>query len=207
MKGAGHPISPARLAGLEALTDDDLEEIGLFQLAKDRKGEAREIFQKAVSVNPESARAHSELGNLLIGEGEVEEGLLHLFHALELQPGNVKTRKYLGRFFLERELYRTSLRYFRSAARVKYDDPEAYWGAGQCLEKLGKARSAVSAYQKGLRIDFDYAPLHEAMAEILTVQPGKKREREKHLQALEMLSVRPGQDSVERTAESLRPAG
>ena len=45
-------------------------------------------FQRAVQLNPNLANVHSDLGNLLLQKGRVNEALPHYEAALELQPGN-----------------------------------------------------------------------------------------------------------------------
>ncbi|MEW6442666.1 MAG: tetratricopeptide repeat protein [bacterium] len=175
-----------------------LEEIGLFHLAKEEREKARESFREAIVVDPGAFRAHSELGCILSRDGDSDAGLFHLFRALEIHPKDVKTLKYLGHCFLERKLYGTALRYFRLAARVKYDDPEAYWGAGQCLEALGRSGKAAAAYRKGLRIDDDYAPLHRALVRFHADGKGSGKELRRHLFALETLGARAGSEGQVR---------
>jgi protein O-GlcNAc transferase len=147
------------------------------------------MFRRAVETDPQCAPAHSELGRLLLEEGD-EKGILHLLRALEVRPRDCQTLKYLGNFLMERGLYKSAMAYFKQAMKVKYDDAETYWGVGQCLDRLGNREKAIAIYRKGLRIDDDCAPLHLALAEIYASQPEHRELLQQDLAVLEMLQVR-----------------
>jgi tetratricopeptide (TPR) repeat protein len=173
-----------------------LEQIGLYYAAKEKYEEAKETFHNALRIDPNRVRAHSELGKLLLQDRAIEKAIYHLDRALEINPKDLRSLKCMGHCFLTRELPRTALKYFGLATKVKYDDPEAYWGKGQCLEKLGKLKKAIATYQKGIKINYDYGPLHLAMARIYVSQPDKKKSLDEHLEALKKLRVEPPQEVI-----------
>ena len=165
------------------------EAAGQYCLAVGNKVEAREMFRRALDLDPRRVRSQSQLGWILLEEGAVEEGISCLFRALEMKPGDVPTLKYMGRFLVDRGLFKSGLSYFKRAVHVKYDDAEAYWGMGRCLEGMGKRGKAVEIYRKGLKVDDDYGPLHLALVRLLAKQPDQREKVKAHLDSLEMLSV------------------
>jgi len=175
-----------------------MEDAGLFYLARGNAAKAEEVFRRALCHDPESVVSRGELGNLLVRTGAREEGLLHLLRALEINPGDLNSLKYLGHYFLRQHLHETALRCFRKAARVRYDDPEVFWAQGRCLEGLGRAREAERAYRRGLRADYDHAPLHAALAGMYASDPAMEKQRNEHLMALEVLNVAPPPGTPDR---------
>ena len=73
-----------------------------------------------------------------------------------------------------------------------------------CLEKLGEPKKAVALYRKGLRINYDYGPLHLALVELYGSDPGKEKQRKEHLEALKILKFDPPGDSLD-TPDSTTP--
>ena len=53
----------------------------------------------AVRCKANFADAHTNLGDLLIQDGQYAEGLMHLRHAVALNPGDSRAHKLLGRVF------------------------------------------------------------------------------------------------------------
>ena len=59
--------------------------------------EAEQLFEQAISLNPDSAFAHKELGFLLLSRNRGEEALAHLQRALKLAPYEESVRRTLER--------------------------------------------------------------------------------------------------------------
>ncbi|CCQ90020.1 putative Tetratricopeptide TPR_2 repeat protein [Nitrospina gracilis 3/211] len=82
-----------------ALDIKDSDQIRINLALAYKKAEQYELayksFQKAVELNPESARAHFELGQLLFDEGDYLRARPHLQEAINLQPlsENARTAK------------------------------------------------------------------------------------------------------------------
>jgi len=197
-----HPWKTRPLEELQARlekTPGDLllmREIGQFHLAKGRPEDARKVFDDALAIDPNCHFAHLELGKLYLGEGQNHKAREHLFKALGIHTKDAETRKSIGLYFLEMDRPRTALSYFRKAIWSKYDMPECYWGKGRCLERLGKQKKAVRAYRKGLRVDWDHAPLHEALVDIYG-RHESGGDVEEHLSALRRLCAPYGLDPSE----------
>ncbi len=80
------------LVGLAAV-DPKMVEGSLFQLAlnafdRDESAKAKELFQKVLAFNPNHARAHYQLGLILMREGANKEARSHLERFLALAPND-----------------------------------------------------------------------------------------------------------------------
>jgi len=149
-----------------------VNKVGLFYLSRNKIPKATEFFQKALELDPKCHLAHRELGRMFLLKGKMEAAKHHLHQAHEISPADPDTLKYLGDFFLRRQMYPEALRYFQAAIQKKFDDPESYCGKGRCLQALGDDQRAMSSYKRGLSIDYDYGPLHQAMSQLCVERPG-----------------------------------
>ena len=69
-----------------------LVNLGTHHMSLGRRQLARELYARAVRVDPGYALAHRYYGQVLTLEGEIEKGLAHLRKALELDP-NIQGRE------------------------------------------------------------------------------------------------------------------
>ena len=58
-------------------------------------GSIREL-EKAISLRPDFAVAHVNVGKILISIGKMDEGRQHLVRALELNPQDEETKRILA---------------------------------------------------------------------------------------------------------------
>jgi eukaryotic-like serine/threonine-protein kinase len=121
----------AKEAALKALEiDDTLAEAHIplavikTQYDWDWSGGERE-FQRAIALNPSSARAHQAYGFvLLVATGRFEEGIVELKRALELDPLSLLINRNLGRALLAARQYDQAIEQERKALEL---DPNTTW--------------------------------------------------------------------------------
>jgi tetratricopeptide (TPR) repeat protein len=77
----------------EAVTQYNL---GLQDLDQKNLIAAREAFQKALSLRPEFAEAHTNLGGVLLDLGEVESAIAHFRTAIDLRPNDARAHYNMG---------------------------------------------------------------------------------------------------------------
>jgi len=180
-------------------------QVGRCHAAAGRTQEARQAFREALASDPGCFPAHLELGKLCTAEGEhrYAEAGEHLRRAVQAKPGSAEARKAMGLLCMRLGRPRDGLRWFNRTIRSRFDIPEAYWGKGRCLEAVGEFRKAARAYRKGLRVDPDHAPLHEALLDMERRRP-TGAPLEEHRTALRRLSVPygSGRDGPPASAEA-----
>ena len=78
------------LQGLAAvdpkMVEDNLFQLGMNAFERDETAKAKELFQKVLEFNPNQARAHYQLGLILMREGDKKGAASHLERFLALAP-------------------------------------------------------------------------------------------------------------------------
>src|SRR5262245_44987918 len=122
---------------LEAIHDESQEELrqkllGLSYAKSSRLDEAIRCFGRAISLNPQDAEAHFNLGVLLSGRKEVNQTLTELGEAVNLDPAEPKYALALAEALIDGKRYSIAVE-FLNAVRSKFD------GVGQFHYTLGLA--------------------------------------------------------------------
>ncbi len=74
-------------------------DLGIFLLDQAREAEAQPFLERAVELDPKSARAHEKLGMALVANGDSANGMRELQLAVGLDPNDPKTHFELGRAY------------------------------------------------------------------------------------------------------------
>lgn len=178
---------------------DALTRMAALHLARGKTADAIETLHRALEIEPACQKAHAELGRIYREGNEPEKALHHLEKALRIWRSDPASSKQMGLLLLGLKRPERALKYFLRAIWVKYDDPQSYWGLGQCLEQLGKTRWALHTYRKGVRLNQQYGPLHEALALLYAGRKDRKGDVARHLFAMKELSY-DSQKVLERIA-------
>jgi tetratricopeptide (TPR) repeat protein len=164
-------------------------------------------LQRAVQLNPASARAHSDLGNALSRiPDRVEEAIAQYRAAIRLEPDApiphnnlANTLAQVGQTPEAIAEYRTALRlnpdYAEARANLaavegSSDSAERHYNLGVTLSGEGHAAQAVTEFEAALRLNPDYADAENNLGVALTGIPGQSREAIAHFRAA--LRLRPG---------------
>jgi tetratricopeptide (TPR) repeat protein len=98
----------------------DIQE--LFAITLDITGktaEANHHFQKAVTLNPSSARSRTNLGTSYVRIGKLDEALEEFRQALAIDPDNATANFNLGTILMRQKKFRESLAWLRKAYRLQ----------------------------------------------------------------------------------------
>ena len=86
--------------GPASIRADALTDYGAFLFRQARIGEAQGALERAVTMQPGSARAHAELGRVRLHLAKAAEAAASLERAVELDPNSPRFRLLLGRAYL-----------------------------------------------------------------------------------------------------------
>lgn len=114
------PLEPASLYGL-----------GDIYLRQGKMREAENYIKKSIAVYPFFDNAYVELGALYYKQGRLEEARYAWLRALEINPNNVVTIKFLAIYYHERKDDKRSILYVRQLQRMGIEPPR------QFMESLG----------------------------------------------------------------------
>ena len=99
-------------------------------------------LQKALELQPGSARAYQALGEIYAAAEQVEQAVLHYRKALELEPGNLRVRLALGDVLIAPSAAAGGARRGRGRARQRSAEPlrARPQGAARCATCAGSTR-------------------------------------------------------------------
>ena len=107
---------------------------------------------RALTLKPDSAEAHNNLGNMLIERGNLEDAVASFQKALISRPDFAEAHSNLGNALRELGRLDEAVASYRNALARKPDYAEAYSNLANALKEQGKLDEAVINYQCALRI-------------------------------------------------------
>ena len=108
-------------------------------------------YTKRIDVNPNSAEAHRQLGEIYFLQGRNDEALLELSTAGWLEPDDARTLAALGQAHLRAAAYADAVMAFEQALERDGNLRESRYGLAISLMRLGKAaeaRSQMAVYER-----------------------------------------------------------
>ncbi len=156
---APDPVQPIAQQAPESLPidpDADLAAMGRMAYANREWDAAAAYWQAEVEANPEKAYGHYMLGLSLWKGGRLDEAVLALTTAGELNPRSVKTFINLSRVLNDRGDYDSALEAAEAARLIDPEHPQALYLQARSLRNLGRIDDAAVALEQALAIDPGY---------------------------------------------------
>ncbi|MEW5734967.1 MAG: tetratricopeptide repeat protein [Thermodesulfobacteriota bacterium] len=119
--------------------------------AQARAGDAQEAeqsFRRALSLAPDLAPAHNNLGALLLSSGKISEALAHLSRSLRLRPESAQAENSLGWALYKAGKSVESLSHLRRAVMLAPDFTDARVNLAVCLWQSGRPREALGHLER-----------------------------------------------------------
>jgi len=123
----------------------------------------RALWSDTLAQCPDNDRAHNNLGNVLIREGEVAAAIAHFEAALRLRPEGAGTHYNLGNALQRLGRTREAIAQYEQALQLTPGMPDAQTALGVALEAAGRPAAAIAHYEQALRLDPDYAEAHHRL--------------------------------------------
>jgi tetratricopeptide (TPR) repeat protein len=118
------------------------------------------LWSDVLSKNPQSVRAHLNLGTLLVTRGKVDEAIAHYTEALKIEPYYVRVHNNLGIALKEKGNLDEAISHYRTALRIRPRYADAHNNLALVLRDQGKLDEAISHYGKALQINPGLAEVH-----------------------------------------------
>ncbi len=126
-----------------------------------RGGEAEADFRKVIELNPDFARAHRGLGQLLLDAGKTEEAKRELARALELEPRLAGVRLYYASALLKTGENAQAAETLQIAIVQGEADASTHALLGVALERVNKREEAFASYSRALELEGSNAVARE----------------------------------------------
>ncbi len=145
-----HPVIGKRRIAIRAGTRFQVAE-GLRRAG--RLPEAVTQFERVLSLRPESARAHNNLGMILRRQGKTDQAGEHYRQALRLNPKSPETHNNFGVLLLGQKQLVQARSQLEEALRLRPDYLDAEMNLGVLSEREGNPAAARLHYERALRIN------------------------------------------------------
>jgi tetratricopeptide (TPR) repeat protein len=126
---------------------------------KDHAGSLR-YTSVAVSLRPDSAAAHNNLGGALDGQGKLDEAAACFKKAIELDPKFAQAHSRLGAALGKQGKLDEALACFKKAIELRPRGAMDHANLGGVLCKQGKPNEAIAECRKAIELDPKCAPAH-----------------------------------------------
>jgi TolA-binding protein len=150
--------------------EDSLYYVGKCQQEQRKMPEAHEAFERLVAVNPESARGHLALGELLAdpdapGVADLGTAEEHLRRAHAINGEETGPMVRLAELLVVRGNRREAARWFEDAARTNPKSVEAAFMAGYLRWSAGDGAGAAAFYRRAADATAVQAPVKGVLSE------------------------------------------
>lgn len=127
---------------------------------------ALEEYAHVIRRDPSNTAALFQQGVIYLKLGLGQEGETSLWKALEYEPEHVQAATALGRYYAEREQYRSVVTAVRPAVVAHPDSAELQCLMGIAYENLDHRDWAIARYRMALDAAPDYVEAHEGLTRL-----------------------------------------
>ncbi len=144
------------------------------------------LWYDVISKNPQSPRAHYNLGSNLTRQGDFKEAIYHLSEAVRLKPDYTEAHNNLGMAFFKHGNLDQAANHFSAALQLQPVNLAANYNLGLIMEKKGHLKSAVNYYLEALRIKPDLAKALNNLGVVLQRQEKISEAIDRYLEAIKL---------------------
>src|SRR5207249_85487 len=144
--------------------------------------DSEKLWTHALTIDPKSSAAHSNLGSALIAQGKPAEASEHFREALHIRPDHADAHTNLGNALARQGKLSEAVEHYGQALKIKPDFGKAVSNLGSALARQGKLIEASDQFRRALEIMPDNADVHYNLGMALARQ-GKPSEASEHFQA------------------------
>ncbi|MEI6655527.1 MAG: tetratricopeptide repeat protein [Verrucomicrobiota bacterium] len=121
---------------------------------------AEKMYRRAIKLNARSAEAHTELGMLLVGRKQQQEGIQLLRKGVELDPDNADAHINLASALTGKGKFEEAIAHCEKALQLKPASAEAHVNLASALTGMGKPEEAIAHCELALQLDPKSADAH-----------------------------------------------
>lgn len=153
------------------------QRIALFHLNRKEFAQARDIYQEMVNAKTADVLTYSQLSELLMAQGDIEQGEQVLRKGIEQLPNNGYLHLRLGSYLASIRQYDKSLAALKKATELLPDDATIWKTYAFALSRAGQTGNAAKAGKRlydllpySIETTFLYASLLEANSQLVEAE-------------------------------------
>ncbi|MCI0561037.1 MAG: hypothetical protein MN733_21330, partial [Nitrososphaera sp.] len=175
-----------RALGLDGTLDEAHSALGWSKLfyEHDWPG-AREEFQLAVELSPNSASAHQAFATYFVAMGQFDQALAEILRAQQLDPASLHTKTDVGWYLFFARRTDESIVQLRSVLEMDPNFSVAHFCLAQSFEQRGMYNQAIAEFQTSLESEVNMSRL--ALLGHAYALAGKHREAQQVLRKLKAM--------------------
>jgi Tfp pilus assembly protein PilF len=148
--------------------------------------EAAKCYKRAITLNPDFAEAHNNLGAVLLEQGHHNEAAAAFHRALAINPVYAEALNNLAFGLHKSGNFRRAVEMYRRAVSIKPNYAEAYSNLGVALAGLGSLEEAIAAYQRAIELQPDFAETYHHLGAALCERGSVTKGYSYYLRAAEL---------------------
>ena len=148
----------------------------------ERKAEATQLLENAVSKHPDNATLHFAYGRMLLDGDDLDGARKQFGRVVELDPENAEGMYSLALLELETKQYQSGEQHLKQLLKLRPDEQNAYYYLGYSALEQGHDDAALQWYRKVEGGDY-WSQAQLRIAEIL-VRQGKMEGMQNHMRTL-----------------------
>jgi tetratricopeptide (TPR) repeat protein len=102
----------------------------------------------------------NNLGNSYIDVGNIEQALVALERAVEINPSLAECRTNLGNIYLKKDRIEDAINQYRTALQINPADAKTHNNLGNAYTKAGRLGDAISEYSESLELDPNFTEVY-----------------------------------------------
>ena len=152
-------VGPEGLDRIDTPATDFYREFNIAaDLSEKRQfADALPVWKKAVELNPDDARVHTNLGTALEETGKPEEALAEYRRSLELNEQSSQAHNNLGSILAQQGKLDEALAQFERAVQLNPENGRAQSNLGGALSEKGRTEEALEHLRKGVALEPRFA--------------------------------------------------
>jgi tetratricopeptide (TPR) repeat protein len=132
-----------------------------------RLEEAAASYRQALSIQPDFAEAHNNLGDVQLELGGLEDAAASFRRAIQIRPELAEAHQNLGKTLLRLGHYDDALVSCQRAVRLAPESAEALNSLGNAFSRLGRFDEAITSFHNSLALKPHLAVAHANLANAL----------------------------------------
>jgi len=162
----------ARPTAIKRIQEQFLDDYSYLRAASEFfKGDdfvgAEQQCRKSLELNPESAKAHTILGIVLVRQNRLDEANGHLLEAIRLDPTDYESHYALGQSMTRQKKFDEAIRQFSEVLAIRPDYAQAHCYMGSLLLVKGTLDQATVHLSQALNLDPNYVDAHYNMGQLM----------------------------------------